>query len=213
MNSRINSTKNFKLRLSKLQMSVCSCIWSFKMFNEKSSAFRELWSAGPKADVIMNICVLFTACSDFTLDFGTSLSVTLVRQTPPLLSSVTPHWCRAEFTFFLNPLSSATKTLSSPDQNRPVDTSSRVPEHSLSSSAPLIGWRRGKTHRIKRRRQQEKSYLTKSSGCCWLSASRTSTASLGRDKQRWEGGSKVRLWDVWRTKHLQSEAVKMKNDL
>lgn len=63
-----------------------------------------------------------------------SLSVTLAWPTPPPLSSLTPHQSRAEFTFFTNPLSSATKTLSSPDQNRPVDTSSRVPRRSLSST-------------------------------------------------------------------------------
>lgn len=158
-----------------------------------------------------HMCAVFTACSDFTLDFGTSLSVTLAWLTPPLLSSLTPHRSRAEFTFFTNPLSSATKTLSSPDQNRPVDTSSWVPERSLSSSAPLIGSLRGKRCRMERRRQEEKRYPVKSPGWCWLSAIGTSTASLGRDKQRQDGGSKVRD-DVWRTKHLQWEAVKMKND-
>ncbi len=138
-----------------------------------------------------------------------SLSVTLAWPTPPLLSWLTPHRSRAEFTFFTNPLSSATKTLSSPDQNRPVDTSSRVPEHSLSSSAPLIGSLRGKRCCMERREWAGgKSYLGRSSGCCWPSAAVTSTASLGRDKQRRDGGSKVRD-DMWRTKHLQSEAVKM----
>ena len=110
---------------------------------------------------------------------------------PPLLSSLTPHRSRAEFTFFTNPLSSVTKTLSSPDQNRPVDTSSRVPEHSLPFSAPLIGSLRGKRCRLEGQWQEEKSYLAKSSGYCRLWDSMTSTASLGRDKERGDGGSKI----------------------
>lgn len=121
-----------------------------------------------------------------------SLSVTLAWSTPPLLSLLTPHRSRVEFTFFTNPLSSATKTLSSPDQNRPVDTSSQVPEHGLSSLALLIGSLRGKLCCVKRRWLEEKSYLEKSSGCCCPAATVTSTASLGRDKQGRNGGSKVR---------------------
>lgn len=84
------------------------------------------------------------------------LSVTLPWLTPPILSFVTPLGTRAEFTFFTNPLSSATKMLSSPDQNRPVDTSRQVPEHSLSSSAPVIGLLRRKICSTERREQEER---------------------------------------------------------
>lgn len=84
------------------------------------------------------------------------ISVTLPWLTPPMLSFVTPLGTRAEFTFFTNPLSSATKMLSSPDQNRPVDTSRQVPEHSLSSSAPVIGLLRRKLCSIERREQEER---------------------------------------------------------
>lgn len=131
-------------------------------------------------------------------------NLTLVN--PPPLSLVTPSPEQAEFTFFTNPLSSATKTLSSPDQNRPVDTSSRVPEHSLTSSAPLIGSLRGKRCCMEETTARGKSRLVKSSGCCRVSSTMTTTASLGRDKQRRDGGSKVRD-DVWRRKHLQCEAL------
>lgn len=181
----------------------------------KTSAMHGVWSATDHCTLIQthltSVCWVYCLLRRYPWLWSFSLS-NLSLVDPPLLSSLTPHRSRAEFTFFTNPLSSATKTLSSPDQNRPVDTSSRVPEHSLPSSAPLIGSLRGKRCRLEGRWQEEKSYLAKSSGCCRLRDSMTSTASLGRDKERGDGGSKVRD-DVWRTKHLQSEAVKTRNDL
>lgn len=135
-----------------------------------------------------------------------SLSEILPWSTLPFGPWWPPHRSGAEFTFFTNPLSSATKTLSSPDQNRPVDTSSRVPEHSLTSSARLIGSLRGKRCCMEETGAGGKSRLAKSSGCCRESSTMTTTASLGRDNQQQDGGSKVRN-DVWRGKHLQCEAL------
>lgn len=112
-----------------------------------------------------NICVLHSLPAQtlpLTLVLFPLSNLTLAN--PPLLSLLTPHRSRAEFTFFTNPLSSATKTLSSPDQNRPVDTSSRIPEHSLTSSAPLIGSLRGKRCCIGDTRAGGKSCITKFSG-------------------------------------------------
>lgn len=124
-----------------------------------------------------------------------SLSVTLAWPTPPPLSSLTPHQSRAEFTFFTNPLSSATKTLSSPDQNRPVDTSSRVPRRSLSSTNWLTE-RRKMSYGETRKRDEEKSQVA------------VQLHSRGISRGEVEGQRSEMMCE----EHLQSEAVNMRND-
>lgn len=112
---------------------------------------------------------------------GSPLTLALValgnHPLPPPPSSLTPPRSRAEFTFFHQSFKPAAETLSSADQNRPVDTSGRVPERHSSCSAPLIGSLRRKRCRTER--------------SVPLHLQADATASLGRDKQRRDGGSKV----------------------